>query len=97
MATLPHDLLTLRRPRLLVQAARAGQADYRRERVLARLMPGGYPGGALAGLRRLMEMEQGLDAARRAGEATYPVARHVEVMIALLAEARLISASSDDQ
>lgn len=94
MTPLPRDLLALRRPRLLVQAARAGQADYRRDRVLPRLIPGPRPGGAGGTLRRLMELEQGLEDARRDGAATYPVAHHVEVLIALMAEARLVSAGA---
>ncbi|MBK1636599.1 DUF6477 family protein [Rhodovulum adriaticum] len=89
MTKLPRDLLTLRRPRLLVQAARAGQADYRRDRTLARLLPGNHaaPAGTL---RRLMALELEMETERRAGAATYPVARHVEILIALMAEARLI-------
>lgn len=94
ITALPCDLLTLRRPRLLVQAARAGQSDYRRDRVLSRLMPGARPSGAAATLRRLMDMEQGLETARRAGDVTYPVIRHVEVLIALMAEARLLAAAA---
>lgn len=89
----PRTLLEkLRRPALLVQAAHIGLNEYNRERSLAQLVP-----DALV-LRSGQEMfatlaaqEEQMDAARRAGEATYSVARHIEVLIAMIVEARLVS------
>ena len=82
-------LKALRRPALLVRAARHGQADYRRAQHLPRLL--GY--GALpahgAALAALMEMEETHEARRREDDAAWSAARHVEVLIALMAEARL--------
>lgn len=75
------------RPRLLMQAARSGLGDYRRERDLLRIAGD----AALApehAMGRLIALEAGHEATRRAGDAAYSAAAHVEVLIALLAEAR---------
>ncbi len=91
--TIP-DLGALRRPRLLVRTARFGLEDYRRERDLARLLPGeGLPGPARA-LALLLAEEAACEAARLRGEATYSVARQVELLIAVLGEARLLACAA---
>jgi hypothetical protein len=59
-------LKDLRRPRLLIRAARHGLSDYRRDR------------------------EAEIEGNRQTGSACYNVARHIEVLIALMAEARLL-------
>jgi hypothetical protein len=83
-------IATLRRPRLLVRAARLGLGDYRRERDLRRLI--GDTAAPEAALPRLMDEEERLDQSRRRGDATYPVTRHIEVLIALMAELRMFPA-----
>lgn len=94
MTDLPKALVSMRRPRLLVRAARFGLGDYRRERDLARLFHGARPGKAAAVLDRLMELEQMAEDTRRAGDAGYSAGRHIEMLIALMAEARLIRAAA---
>lgn len=92
MTDLLDRLDCLRRPRLLIRAARIGAEDYRRDIHLPRLLGhGGLPRMAVA-LERLMEMETGLDDSRRAGDAGYSTMRHVEVMIAVIGEARILRA-----
>ncbi|MDM7458362.1 MAG: DUF6477 family protein [Paracoccus sp. (in: a-proteobacteria)] len=78
----------LRRPRLLIRAAREGQRSWRRERDLVRLLnlddcP--RPGACLP---RLRAEESMLDEMRLNMAAEYRVQRHVLVMIAILAEMR---------
>ena len=80
---------SLRRPAILLRAARAGGADYNRNRDLKRLMQGSLPCPAVA-VRRLLDDEAVIDARRLAGDAGYSLTRHVAVMIALLAELRLL-------
>jgi len=80
-------LADLRRPQLLIRAARCGLADYRRDRDLRRLIDG-QPSPDRA-VRRLLSEEE-LEATRQAGEAGYSVARHIEVLIALMSEVRLL-------
>lgn len=92
MTQLPSALATLRRPRLLVRAARFGLGDYRRERDLGRLLQGSRPDGSAAVLWRLMDLEERMEETRRSGSASYAVGRHIELLIALMAEARLLSA-----
>lgn len=86
----------LRRPVLLVQAARFGLEDYRRAAHLPRLLGPGVPGGpvpgAVAALVLLLELEAALDARRLARAADYRIARHVAILIALTAEARSVRA-----
>jgi hypothetical protein len=84
-------LADLRRPRLLVRAARHGLQDYRRDRDLRRLIApetGLAPDVALA---RLLDEEARIETTRRSGDASYSIARHVELLIAMMAEARLIA------
>ena len=81
-------LAALRRPRILLAAARAGLADYRRERDLRRLR-GSDRATPEATLGALIAEERELEAHRATGEATYSPKRHIAVLTALLAEARL--------
>jgi hypothetical protein len=90
MSDLTALLSALRRPRLLVRAAQHGIAHYDRNRDLRRLLSGAAPVPEVA-VTRLIEAEDGLETARREGGASYSVARHVEVMIAILAEMRLVN------
>ncbi len=81
-------LANLRRPRLLIRAARYGLADYRRDRDLRRLI--GQISAPDVAVERLMNEEQFLEETRRAGDATYSVTRHIEILIALICETRLL-------
>ncbi|WP_147125001.1 DUF6477 family protein [Shimia ponticola] len=80
----------LRRPRLLISAARHGVADYERTRHLKRVLGGFNPPTPGAAVMRLLEIERGLNAARNDGDATYDVAKHVDILIAIMGEARLL-------
>lgn len=77
----------LRRPRLLIRAARFGLADYRRDRDLRRLI--GRTAPPEIALKHLLDEECRTEGERQNGEATYSVSRHIELLIALVAEARL--------
>ena len=79
-------LANLRRPRLLMHAARFGLGEYRRERDLRRLVAAGAPEETLP---QLLSVEERLEATRLAGDASYSPARHIDVLIALLGEAQL--------
>ena len=88
MTDLSGVLANLTRPRLLFRAARFGQEDYRRDRDLRRLL-----GASLSPEKvvpKLLEEEARLEDIRRTGDINYPLARHIEVLIALLAESRLL-------
>lgn len=85
-----QDILTsLRRPRLLISAARFGLSDYDRTRDFKRLFRAAPPSPAQA-VDKLIDEEANLEENRRSGLATYSIARHVDVLIALMAEAQLL-------
>ncbi|OWU85331.1 hypothetical protein ATO6_09960 [Oceanicola sp. 22II-s10i] len=89
-----QDALTrlsdLRRPRLLMTAARIGADGYRRESVLPRYFGLATLPRSAAAMMALLEIEAELDHRRRSGDAGYSVIRHVDVMSAILGEARIL-------
>ena len=90
MTDLIQLLSTLRRPRLLIRAARFGMADYNRERDLKRLIRESSAPTPARAVSRLMSEEAALEETRTSGDASYSVARHVDILIALMAEAKLL-------
>lgn len=90
MTQITDLLASLRRPRILIRAARFGLTEYNRNRDLKRLMGGIDVPSPEKALGRLIEHEAKLEERRRAGDASYSVATHVDVLIALMAEARLL-------
>lgn len=90
MAEFLQNLADMQRPRLLIRAARHGLSDYDRRRDLKRITRAEGPTAPEAALRRLIDIEADLETSRRAGLATYSIARHVDTLIALMAEARLM-------
>ena len=92
-----QDLMTmlnsLRRPQLLIRAARHGAQDYRRNRHLQRLLGYGALPRPSAAIMRLMDIERTLDDQRRQDDAGYSLTRHVDVLIAMMGEAQLLRAS----
>ncbi len=91
LARLTARITGLRRPRLLVRAARFGLTEYRRDRDLRRLVGDTPLPTPVAALDHLLAAEADAEASRRSGEVTYSVARHVELLVAVLGEARLAS------
>ena len=81
----------LRRPGLLVRAARAGLEHYDRARALKRLLHAERPPSPEKAVDRLAAAEAGMEDARTSGDAAYSVVRHVELLIALMAEMRLLA------
>jgi len=74
----------IRRPGILLEAARICAKGYRRETMLPRLL-GANKAQVLA---LLTEREQGLEETRRAKAVTYSAQAHVEVLSALIAESK---------
>lgn len=92
MSDLRQILSELRRPRLLMRAARCGQPDYVRARDLRRLLRRHDTPAPAEALVALIGIEAGIEEERQAGGAGYNALRHIEVMIALMAEARTVLA-----
>lgn len=88
-----NALTDLRRPRLLIRAARFGVPEYRRDRDLRRLIGRNVaPAEAVA---LLLSTEGAMEENRRTGQANYSVSQHIEVLIALVAEAKLAGTEAE--
>ncbi len=87
-------LKSLRRSRLLVTAGRLGAQDYQRERDLKRLISCTSMPGPRQAIMQLLQAEAALEDSRKLDDGQYSCIRHVEVMIALIAEAALIKSST---
>lgn len=86
-------LNTIRRPRLMMRAARIGAQDYRRTAHLPRLLGYGTLPRHGAALIKLIDIEAGLEEQRSASDASYSLVRHIDVLIAMVAEARTLKAA----
>ncbi len=90
MCDVLQQLNALKRPKLLINAARIGSMEYRRETHLHRHLKESGPLHSHHALERLIELESELDAKRTGATAGYSVARHVELLIAMMGEARIL-------
>ena len=90
-------LNSIRRPRLLIRAARIGVQDYNRNRDLRRVVEDVQVPSPRSALLRLVEKEAEMEETRKAGDAGYSVSKHVAVLIALLGEARVVTAAETAQ
>lgn len=86
-------LNALHRPRLMMRAARIGAENYRRSSHLPRLLGYGVLPRHGAALLRLMEIEAELESQRALSDAGYSLIRHVDVLIAMVGEARVLRAT----
>lgn len=93
-----QDVLTmaegLKRPKLLVRAARFGLSFYRREKDLSRLLQEPVSQKSRRHLMQLMETEAFLETERRQGGDGYSAPYHIEVLTAVMAEARRFRAEA---
>lgn len=85
-------LSQIRRPRLLMRAARIAMREYNRERDLKRVLRQDRLLSPLRMLERLIVLEEALEESRVSGDAAYNACQHIEALVAMIAEARLIKA-----
>lgn len=85
---------SLRRPSALIRAARAGQSGWRRDRDLQKLLRSDECPAPGTTLPRLRAEEERQNSARLTGAAEYDMHRHVQLMIAILAEMRAVVATT---
>lgn len=90
MTTALDTLKTLRRPRILMSAARFGVVDYNRGKSLSRILGLDVTPGPSIALDALVRREAEVEAERRNGDAAYSAAHHIDLLIALLEEVRLV-------
>lgn len=89
MTLFDSPIATLRRPRLLMSAARFGLGRYDRDSVLPRVLNGDVPLPGPHCIDTLSDREAACEQARTEGSAIYSIAEHVELLTALVAETRL--------
>ena len=94
MCPISTQLSALRRPDILVRAAGHGTHQYRRRRDLRRMLRVAIPATPRAALERLLPIEAALEHRRRTADSAYSAARHVDILVALLAEARAFADGS---
>ncbi len=82
-------LNNLRRPKILIQAARLGMANYNREEDLRFIMRTSATPAPNQAIETLLDREKNLETSRKDGKAEYSVHEHIRVLTAILAEARL--------
>ncbi len=87
------QIAQLQRPKLLVQAARFGVDDYSRDRHLTRILRAATLPRSGEAVMRLLEIEAGHELRRVAHAADYAIAAHLQVLVALMGEARLLRAA----
>ena len=92
-----HDILTmmdhLKRPRLLTRAAQMGAEHYYRDSHLDRVLGLGSHLRSGPVLIKLMEKEAALNAQRLSQDAAYSLTQHLDLLIAMVGEARILRAS----
>jgi hypothetical protein len=88
MCRITSELKDLTRPAILVDAARHAAEGYRRRRDLRRMLRTAIPATARAALVQLLPIEAALERRRREGDSLYSPARHVDILCAVMAEAR---------
>ena len=81
---------SLTRPRLLIRAARHGLVDYSRDHALARIIGVSSDMTAIEIVQKLVEVEGQMERARKEDDGSYSVARHIELLVALIAESNLL-------
>ncbi|MEX0969369.1 MAG: DUF6477 family protein [Paracoccaceae bacterium] len=84
MTSIINEIAALRRPKLLIRAARIAAGEYNRTRDL----PGQITRSGTAMLNWLLAQESALNEARLAHDAAYSATEHVRYLAALLAESR---------
>lgn len=90
MLDLQNTPKTIKRPRLLVQAARFGLESYNRERDILRLLDVARPPKLGEAITMLREAEEFANLQRLTDASHYSYARHIELLTALIAETALL-------
>ena len=93
MSELQQLVTPLKRPGLLVRAARHGLNDYDRDRHLRRILRADRTPSPVVAARQLIDLEQSHEDRRQSADASYSVQRHIEALCALMGEARLLRAT----
>ncbi len=92
-----QDVLTmmdgLTRPKLLIRAARLGAENYYRETHLPRVLGYGQVPRSGDALLRLIQQEADLNRLRKTQDTAYSLPAHLDLLIAMVGEARILRGS----
>ena len=80
------ELSILKRPKILITAARIASQTYRRSRDLSAVLGYSHPTSDRLIRQRLFDLEHTINQKRRLDDASYDLKIHVQVLSALLAE-----------
>jgi hypothetical protein len=94
MMDLLSFLATLKRPRLLIRAARYGVQEYRRDPHLTRILGTTDLPRSGSALSLLINEEMDLNDLRKKRAADYSPARHIDILIAMMGEAQMLGAAT---
>ncbi|GLQ34464.1 hypothetical protein GCM10007939_07470 [Amylibacter marinus] len=83
-------LRNIHRPRILIKAAQIGALQYKRETNLRQILRCVTLPKHTTAVERLAAQENALEEARKTGEASYSITRHISILAALLAEIRFL-------
>ncbi len=97
MLDLHSRLRRLTRPALLTRAARMGVDHYRRDWQLPRLLNRADVPRPAEAVMRLLMLEEELNTARQTRAAEYSFDKHIDVLIALMCEARTLQGTARPQ
>ena len=87
-----HSLMkNLKRPKILVQAARFGLDDFKRHAELQRLLKRDQVPTPSRAIIELIDLENEINARRVSHDATYQLAEHINVLTAIMSEQRLLT------
>lgn len=94
MLDIQTQVAQLRRPTLLIKAARFGIDDYNREPHLRRVLKGTVPLRPGPALILLLDVEKRMNDDRTSQASAYTIADHIDVLIAIMAEADTLRATT---
>lgn len=97
MQDILSQVRSLKRPQILVRAARFGLDDYIRDRHLPRCLKMERPISPGRALLALLDIEKQLNSERTTKTGSYDIARHVDVMIAIMGETQAFQATARPQ
>lgn len=86
MNDLSRHLRTMKRPAMLIRAARHGVRDYNRQRDLRRLTRVAVPKTPEGALPLLLALEEKVEERRVTEDTNYSLPRHVDLLIAVIGE-----------
>lgn len=95
MSQFQKRLSNLKRPKILIKAAKIASQTYRRSRDLSRILGYSHPTLDSSIHQQIFDLEHSINQKRRLGDASYDLKTHVQVLGALLAEVSVELQSAD--